>query len=114
MAHSNQIREFIICDKGIDIVDVYLGPGGVLTGSARVAQEAQEKAEELTHQQETDRRKQELEHKRRSLAMQMDSLNAEIAAAAAELKIISMEENKRLTVAADVRRSMGRLRKADK
>ena len=46
MAHSNQIREFLLSDRGIDIVDVYLGPGGVLTGSARVAQEAQEKAEE--------------------------------------------------------------------
>ena len=107
MAHSNQIREFLLSDRGIDVVDVYLGPGGVLTGSARVAQEAQEKAEELAHQQETARKKQELERKRRSLAMQMDSLNAELAAAAAELKTMSAEENKRSMVAADVRRAMG-------
>ena len=44
MAHSNQIREFLLTDHGIDLVDVYLGPGGVLTGTARQAQEAQEKA----------------------------------------------------------------------
>ena len=99
MAHSNQIREFVITDKGIDLVDVYLGPGGVLTGSARVAQEAQEKVEEVARLQETARRKQELERKRRSLAMQIDSLNTELTAAAAELKTISAEENKRLTVA---------------
>ena len=114
MAHSNQIREFLLSDRGIDIVDVYLGPGGVLTGSARVAHEAQEKAEDLAHQQGTARRKQELERKRRSLAMQMDSLNAEIAAAAAELKTIDSQENKRLTVDEDVRRAMGRMKKADK
>jgi circadian clock protein KaiC len=46
MAHSNQIREFLLTDKGIDLVDVYLGPAGVLTGSARATQEAQEKASE--------------------------------------------------------------------
>jgi circadian clock protein KaiC len=47
MAHSNQIREFLLTDKGIDLINVYLGPGGVLTGAARSAQEAQEKASEL-------------------------------------------------------------------
>jgi circadian clock protein KaiC len=114
MAHSNQIREFLLSDKGIDIVDVYLGPGGVLTGSARVAQEAREKMDELSLQQENDRRKQELERKRHSLAMQVDSINAEIAVAAAELKNIGAVENKRITVAADARKAMGRLRKVDK
>jgi circadian clock protein KaiC len=114
MAHSNQIREFILSDKGIDVVDVYLGPGGVLTGSARAAQEAQEKAEEVAQLQETGRRKQELERKRRSLAMQMDSLNAELAATTAELKTISAEESTRVATAANVRKTMGRLRKADK
>ena len=43
MAHSNQVREFLISDQGIDLVDAYIGPSGVLTGSARVAHEAQEK-----------------------------------------------------------------------
>ena len=114
MAHSNQIREFLLTDRGIDILDVYLGQAGVLTGSARAAQVAQEKAEEVAQLQETARKKQELERKRRSLTMQIDSLNAEITAAAAELKIISAEENRRLKIASDVRRAMGRLRKADR
>ena len=42
MAHSNQIREFLLTDHGIELADVYVGPQGVLTGSARQAQEAQE------------------------------------------------------------------------
>jgi len=39
MAHSNQIREFLLTDHGVELCDVYVGPEGVLTGSARLAQE---------------------------------------------------------------------------
>src|SRR5579863_3095701 len=46
MAHSNQIREFILTPQGIELQPVYIGPSGVLTGSARVALEARDKAEE--------------------------------------------------------------------
>ncbi len=48
MAHSNQIQEFLLTNEGIDLVDIYTGTGEVLTGSARAAQEASEKANELT------------------------------------------------------------------
>jgi circadian clock protein KaiC len=44
MAHTNQIREFLVTDHGVELRDVYVGPSGVLTGSARLVQEAQEKA----------------------------------------------------------------------
>jgi circadian clock protein KaiC len=73
MAHSNQIREFLISDKGIDLQDVYLGAGGVLTGSARQSQEAREKAARLV-------RGQELEIKRRAAARRREALEANIAA----------------------------------
>src|SRR5947209_6328759 len=64
MAHSNQSREFLISHRGIDLVDAYIGPGGVLTGAARAAQSARDKAEALANQQEAARRKRELERKR--------------------------------------------------
>jgi circadian clock protein KaiC len=48
MAHSNQIREFLLTDEGIELADVYVGPQGVLTGSARQAQEAKEHADGLS------------------------------------------------------------------
>jgi circadian clock protein KaiC len=38
MKHSNQVREFIISDKGLELIDIYIGPSGVLVGSAREAQ----------------------------------------------------------------------------
>jgi circadian clock protein KaiC len=43
MAHSNQVREFVLSDAGIDLVDAYLGNDRVFTGTARVAQDAQER-----------------------------------------------------------------------
>lgn len=43
MEHSNKIREFLITNEGVKLQNVYIGPDGVLTGSARVAQEAKEK-----------------------------------------------------------------------
>ncbi len=53
MAHSNQIREFVISCQGIDLIDVYRGPEGVLTGSLRIAQLAREKAGERSSRDES-------------------------------------------------------------
>lgn len=57
MAHSNQIREFLLTPRGVKLREVYLGPGGMLTGSARVAREAEERLE-LLRQKKTDKDRQ--------------------------------------------------------
>ncbi len=88
MAHSNQIREFLISNRGIDLVDAYIGPSGVLTGSARAAQGAREKAEALAGQQEAARHKRELERKRAALEQQIAGLRSDYEAEAAELRRI--------------------------
>ena len=67
MAHSNQVREFLLTGEGIELVDVYLGPEGVLTGSARLAQEARSQVAQLAEQQELQRRQRELARKRQLL-----------------------------------------------
>ena len=76
MAHSNQIREFLLTDKGIKLADVYIGPGGVLTGSARMTQEAQEKAEALLRQEEIEGWQASLERKRQAMEAQVAALRA--------------------------------------
>lgn len=80
MGHSNQIREFVLTDRGIDLKDVYVGPEGVLTGSMRLAQEAREKEHAQTHQQEIERRRRELERKREALEARIAALRREFAA----------------------------------
>ncbi len=72
MAHSNQIREYLITDEGVKLTDVYLGEtGGLLMGSSRAVVEAREKAEALAQQQETERKKRDLEKRLRSLDEQI-------------------------------------------
>jgi circadian clock protein KaiC len=113
MAHSNQIREFLLTDRGVDLMDVYVGPSGVLTGSARVAQEAQEEAEKLARQQEIERRKMSVERKRKVLETEIEAQRAEFAAEEEELKKIVEQERTREARVQDEREAMAVSRKAD-
>lgn len=113
MAHSNQIREFLLTDHGVDLRDVYVGPSGVLTGSARLAQEAQEQAALMIRNQEVERRQIELERKRTTLEAQIVALRAEFAEQEiASMKIIGQEQAEDAQLAQE-RVDMGRSRKAD-
>jgi circadian clock protein KaiC len=91
MAHSNQVREFLLTDRGIQLREVYIGPAGVLTGAARIQQEHKDNAAKLVRQQETERRRREVTHKRRQIAAQIEVLQAELAAEEAEAKLLSTE-----------------------
>jgi len=86
MAHSNQIREFILTDHGVELVDVYLGPNGALMGSARLAQEANLAAEAEAQRQEVERQKIVLERKRKLIDAQIAALQAELAGEEAEFQ----------------------------
>ena len=113
MAHSNQIREFLISDQGIDLVDAYIGPSGVLTGSARAAQDAREKAEALAGQQEGARRKREIERTRLALERQISGLRSEHEAGADELRQIDEQVGTQTRLLTTERTELGRLRQAD-
>jgi circadian clock protein KaiC len=92
MAHSNQIREFRITEQGIELLDVYLGPNGVLTGSARLQQEAMARAEELERQENARRRQLEIEAERKSLAAQVAALEAKISLQDKEMDALEARE----------------------
>jgi circadian clock protein KaiC len=113
MAHSNQIREFLLTDRGIDLLEVYLGQGRVLTGSARAAQEMQEQASTLAHQQELTCQRRELERKRQLLEMQLAGLRFDLETVSEEMQLIGTEEAQRVQQQAEERAGMARLRQAD-
>jgi circadian clock protein KaiC len=98
MAHSNQIREFLITDKGIDLVDVYVGLAGVLTGTARMAQEAEGKAEDFIRGQEISAKKRELERKHKVLEARIAELRAGFEAEEEELKNFLRESESKVKV----------------
>ncbi len=113
MAHSNQIREFLISDHGIDVVDAYIGASGVLTGSARAAQGALEKAATLANLQEGARRKRELERKREAIERQISGLRSDYESETMELRRIDAQVGTRTRVLTTERAASGRLRQAD-
>ena len=113
MSHSNQLREFLLTDKGVDLLDVYLGAEGVLTGSARLAQETREKADAVVRQQEIERKQRELERKKRLLEAQIAALHAEFESQQEELGLaISQQRGREMQLLQD-RVAMGQSRKAD-
>lgn len=76
MNHSNQVREFLITSKGIKLVVPYLGAEGVLTGSARLTQEAKEKAIKVAFKDELRRKEMAMEHRRKAMQAQIEALQA--------------------------------------
>lgn len=95
IAHSNQVREFLITSEGIKLRDVYVGPEGVLTGSARIQQEAKEAAERLLRDQDATRRAREIERRRRQIAAQIEVLQAQLAGEEEEAGMLEGEATAR-------------------
>jgi len=79
-AHSNQVREFALTDRGAELLDVYVGPAGVLTGSARMAQLADERAAATARAAHADRRGSALARRTAQVEQQITALREELAA----------------------------------
>ena len=113
MAHSNQMREFVLSDRGIDLVDVYTGPGTVYTGAARLSQEAQDKAEAVVQHQADERRQRELDVERQNLRAQVAALQTRLANIATEQRLAAQLEGQRAVAARRSEAQLARARKAD-
>ena len=112
MAHSNQVRELLLTDRGIDLVDVYLGPAGALAGAARLAQEAQERAAAMERQQEVERQQRDLERRRQVLDARIAALRLEFEAEEEEIRKRLLQAEARETRLQDDRIDMARKRRA--
>lgn len=85
MGHSNQAREYRLTARGFDLVDVYVGPEGVLTGAARAAQEARERAARVQRAEEVERKRRVLDQRRQAIEAQIALLRSEFSADEANL-----------------------------
>jgi circadian clock protein KaiC len=103
LAHSNQIREFLLTSHGVELREVYLGPAGMLTGSARVAQEAKEAAEAGLLRQEIETQDLIRDRKRKAIEAQIAALQLELETeiqestqtlAQQELKLSNLERDR--------------------
>jgi circadian clock protein KaiC len=93
MGHSNQVREFVINNNGLELVDVFLGPDGILTGSAREAQQLNEVTGEVIRSHALSRKDREIERKRMVLEARIASLREEFESVQEELNKAYIEED---------------------
>ncbi|GAC1620850.1 MAG: circadian clock protein KaiC [Candidatus Acidiferrum sp.] len=113
MAHSNQLREFTMTDNGIRLIPAYIGSGGVVTGSSRVALEAKERSEALLRQQEIQRKRQQLDQRGLALQSQIAMLQREFAALEQETELVGREEQERENHLNRDRKDMAKSRTTD-
>ncbi len=113
MNHSNQVREFLLSEHGIEVRDAYLGPHGVLTGSARLAQESRDREEGLRQSEETEQRVSHLEARRKAVEAQIEALKAELEAVTQSAGKIALEAERRQKRIVDDRQEMARSRRVN-
>jgi len=95
MAHSNQVREFLMSKNGIRLLPVYVGNGAVLTGSARLSQEARDRADNLLRQQTKEEKRRVLDGKRKALEAQIEAMRSELAQEEARVALVTQQEEQR-------------------
>ena len=103
VAHSNQIREFLLTDHGVELREVYLGEAGLLIGSARVTQEAKDASSAMLARQEIGRKQLLLQRKRKALDAQIGAFQLELETeeqesqqliAQEQLKVVKWEQDR--------------------
>jgi circadian clock protein KaiC len=114
MAHSNQLREFVLSDKGIQLLDVYKGSEGVLFGSARMAQESSEIDNRLRKNEEIERKKRELDSKRKLMENEIALLKEQFAREEEEMKILIGKDISREKAAAKTKTDIATQRQVDR
>ncbi len=103
MSHSNQVREYQITDGGVELIEPYIGPEGVLTGTARLTQVARETAAQTRRRQEVERRRRELGRRREVLERQVQEMRAALEAEEEEAHLLLTEEDAHETMLASDR-----------
>jgi circadian clock protein KaiC len=112
MKNSNQVREFIITDHGIEIIDVALGPDGVLIGSARELYQLEKVTGEALQQSALNRKNKEIESKKLMLESKIAALNSEFELVKDELNRVYVEDQLRQKVVERNRAQMIKMRQS--
>jgi circadian clock protein KaiC len=93
--HSNQVREYRMTGTGIQTIDAYVGPAGVLTGTARLMQEAREAAAARRRAQDIARRQRDVSRRRHAIERQIAELRAALEGEEEELQTLLAEDEAR-------------------
>ena len=113
MAHSNQIREFLLTSHGVELLDAYIGAGNVLTGSARLTREAEDRAVAVSNEQELERKERTLERLRATFEAELAALRGKFETEQADLASAISQHRARQQRLRDDQSDMAKSRRAD-
>ena len=114
MAHSNQLREFVLSDKGIELLDLYKGTEGVVFGSARMAQQSREVSDRLLRNEEIERKQRELDSKKLVMENEIALLKAKFACEEDEMRTVIGQDVYREKASETAMKEIAVARKADR
>jgi len=114
MAHSNQVREFLLTSKGVELVDIYASPAGAFMGTARLTQMAADEAEGVARREGMSARQRQIQEKRRALDARVAAMQAEFAAEANDLEMAIAREKARDKVLSAGKETLDKHRGADR
>ncbi len=106
MKNSNQVREFIISNNGIEIVEVAIGPSGVLTGSARESYKLEIAADKVLRQKELEGVHKEIENKKTILDARIADLTSQFELEKEKMNHILNEEKLKKEIAENNRTTL--------
>jgi circadian clock protein KaiC len=113
IAHSSQVREFRLSNHGIELLDVYAGPYGMLTGTARIEREALDKVEAQQEKEEQERLKHAVERKRQMIESQIAALQVELESEEENLKRTLGQKKRHAEALQEVSDEIAMSRRAD-
>ena len=114
MKHSNQVREFVITSKGLQLEEVFLGPVGILTGSARQAHQLMERTDDALKSFSRDRKDREINRKKETLEGKIASLRSEFDSALEELNKEFIENELKQNILMQNRENITNIRRENK
>jgi circadian clock protein KaiC len=113
-AHSNQVREFVLSNKGLDLLDVYVSDGEVKVGSEKLAQQAKDQEQSLLAREQAQVKNLSLERYRKTIAAQIEALRADLEVREAEARIELATQKQRIANTGKAQRIMERHRFVDR
>jgi circadian clock protein KaiC len=113
IAHSNQLREFLLTSQGIQLLNLYKGTEGVLFGSARIAQESREAAGRVIRDEEIERRQRDLDRKKRIMEYEIAMLKEKFTRDEDEIRILIEQDLSREKVIEKGQKELAVLRKTE-
>ncbi len=108
--HSNQVRELVLSDKGVDLTDVFTAGGQVLIGTLRFEKEAEERERAAQTEVEQTRRMRELQARRMEADARIEAIRMEIEASEEQISILAEEMERRKSQRSSDRNNVRQLR----